>query len=153
MLKRTVRVSLLVAVAALGCTEGPVTVETVDGPQFARVAMSTTSVNPFGGGAAIAGASATLRRTGDGVAVNLNTNGLTAGNAYTLWAFPGGVLVTGHVVGGSGLATFAGRINFPGVITKLIVRSHGPKLPGNAQFLTPGGGCNPCENQQEANFP
>jgi hypothetical protein len=36
----------------------------------------------------------------------------------------------------------------------LIVRSHGPKLPGNAQFLTTGGGCdvNDCANQQQAVF-
>ena len=46
MLKRFVNVPVFVAaaLAALGCTEGPVAVETIDSPAFAVVTISATSV-------------------------------------------------------------------------------------------------------------
>ena len=162
MLKHTVRVPTLVAAAvavvALGCTESPVAVETIDSQALAVVTRSATSVTALPGGAAIAGASATLTEAGNGVAVRFNTNGLTAGDAYSLWAFSGGppLLVTGQVVGGSGQTTFAGRIGSVPIasVTQLILRNHGPKLPGNAQFLDAFGGCPPneCSSVQRAGF-
>ena len=159
MLKGTVKVPMLVAaaIAALSCTEGPTTVDAIDSAAFAKVVKSTTTVTVIPGGATVAGASATLKRTGDGVAVRLNTNGLTAGNAYTLWAFSGGppaLFVTGNVVGGSGRATFAGRVISSDPITRLFLRDHGPKLPGNVQFSGPSGGCPPntCVTLQRADF-
>ncbi len=161
MLKHTVRVPTLVAAAvavvALGCTESPVAVETIDSPALAVVTISATSVTALPGGAPIAGASATLTQAGNGVAVRFNTNGLTAGDAYSLWAFSGGpLLVAGRVVGGSGQTTFAGRIGSVPIasVTHLILRNHGPKLPGNAQFLDASGGCPPnaCSSVQRADF-
>ena len=161
MLKHTVRVPTLVAAAvavvALGCTESPVAVETIDSQALAVVTISATSVTAIPDGATIAGASATLTQAGNGVAVRFNTNGLTAGDAYSLWAFaPGPLLVTGQVVGGSGQTTFAGRIGSVPIasVTQLILRNHGPKLPGNAQFLDAFGGCPPneCSSVQRAGF-
>ena len=67
------------------------------------------------------------------------------------------VVIGAGVVGASGEATFAGRVTPLGAITHLIVRDHGPKLPGNAQFLGPSGGCdgpgpNTCISIQLAQF-
>ena len=156
--RRTVfAATIALAVVALGCTESPVAVETIDSPALAVVTISATSVTALPGGAPIAGASATLTQAGNGVAVRLNTNGLTAGDAYSLWAFSGGpLLVTGHVVGGSGQTTFTGRIGSVPIasVTHLILRHNGPNLPGNAQFLGPNGGCPPntCTSVQRADF-
>lgn len=63
---------------------------------------------------------ASIVRTGSGVSVQVHATGLNPGDAYTAWLFtfddgdPTGmpdiaVNVAGHVVGGSGNATFAGR--------------------------------------------
>jgi len=72
---------------------------------------------------------------------------------------------TGLVVGGSGKATFAARtrvgdlgirgiglLDALGSEIHLVVRDHGPKLPGNAQLSEFGGGCDvyPCANVQLA---
>ena len=61
---------------------------------------------------------ASIVRTGSGVSVQVHATGLNPGDAYTAWLFtfdPGvekpdiAVNVAGHVVGGSGNATFSGR--------------------------------------------
>lgn len=72
---------------------------------------------------------------------------------------------TGLVVGGSGTATFAARVKVGdlgirgiglldalGSEIHLVVRDHGPKLPGSAQLGEFGGGCDvyPCANVQLA---
>lgn len=72
---------------------------------------------------------------------------------------------TGLVVGGSGKATFAARVKVGdlgirgiglidalGSEIHLVVRDHGPKLPGSAQLAEFGGGCDayPCANVQDA---
>jgi len=72
---------------------------------------------------------------------------------------------TGLVVGGSGQATFAARtkvgdlgirgiglLDALGSEIHLVVRDHGPKLPGSAQLAEFGGGCDvyPCANVQLA---
>lgn len=69
------------------------------------------------------------------------------------------------VAGGSGKATFSGRVkageigdrgvgllNPTGAEIHLVIRDHGPKLPGNAQLSEFGGGCdvNACGNVQVA---
>ena len=71
-------------------------------------------------GGAVGDGTASIVRTGSGVSVQVHATGLIPGNAYTAWLFtfddgdPTGmpdiaVNVAGHVVGGSGNATFAGR--------------------------------------------
>lgn len=135
---------------------------------------------PFGG-AIIPGAVAELKRFPNGVNFKLKTNGLVAGGAYTLWvavfnnpsacntpfacnpgdegnmaAGPDLFNGAGQVVGGSGTATFSGRVNTGdtgdsgvgllnvfGAQIDLAVRHHGPKLPGNAQLSEFNGGCPP----------
>lgn len=156
------------------------------------VVQTTSIVTDFPNGAAIPGATARLMRGKDGVNAWLQTNGLIPGNAYTLWVVvfnhpancdvPGecrlidaieddpavGVDLlnaVGHVVGGSGEATFAGRVAVGQVGIRgvglldafepeihLVVRDHGPKLPGAAQLGEFGGGCetNGCANVQDA---
>lgn len=65
---------------------------------------------------------ASIVRTGSGVSVQVHATGLNPGDAYTAWLFtfddgdPTGmpdiaVNVAGHVVGGSGNATFSGRVS------------------------------------------
>ncbi len=69
---------------------------------------------------AVGDGTASIVRTGSGVSVQVHATGLNPGDAYTAWLFtfddgdPAGkpdiaVNVAGHVVGGSGNATFAGR--------------------------------------------
>lgn len=90
---------------------------------------------PLGKTGAVAGASAQLVRNDNGIAYRLNTTGLEAGNAYTLWLVvvnnPSACMSTpcsapeiinnaatdsqvrfaaGHVAGASGNGTFAGRV-------------------------------------------
>lgn len=70
-----------------------------------------------------------------------------------------------HVVGASGTGTFAGRVNVGEVGIRgvglldafepeihLVVRDHGPKLPGAVQLKQFGGGCGvyACANVQDA---
>ena len=88
--------------------------------------------------------------------MEFRTNELIAGDAYSLWAFSGGspLLVTGDVADDSGRAKFEGDVISPAPITHLVLRNHGPKLPGDAQFLDPNGGCPPnmCSSVQRADF-
>ena len=113
----------------------------VNGPALAnaaglRAARSSTIVIPFGGGAPIPGSSSTLVRNGSGVTYTLKTSQLDPGGAYTNWfvvfnnpslctgpcsedddVFPGApagvsvIFATGHVIGSTGEANFAGRLN------------------------------------------
>lgn len=158
------------------------------------VVKSTSVVTEFPNGAEIPGASARLMRGKNGVKGWLRTNGLTPGNAYTLWIIvfnhPENCIMAnecrladamaadpavafdlisagGQVVGQDGRATFAGRarVGEPGrrgiglldaseAQIHLVVRSHGPKLPGSAQLQEFNGGCEPgpneCGNVQDA---
>ncbi len=125
--------------------------------------------------------SSVLNINDNGVSFNLKTTGLTSGNAYTLWLVvfnnPDGcnengcngdefepenaeffaaamidvIYGTGHIVGGSGKATFSGHqkagnnsgsifgpdsyglIDSKQAEIHLIVRDHGPKIPGNVR--------------------
>lgn len=78
-----------------------------------------------------------------------------------------------HVVGGSGKASYGSRLNLGDVLTgggmpsfntfddvfgseiHLVVRSHGPKVPGNDQLLGFNGGCPPatCVNVHASMHP
>ncbi|MGH3716479.1 MAG: hypothetical protein ACRDT4_23910 [Micromonosporaceae bacterium] len=51
----------------------------------AAAERSTSDVRTFASGAAVAGASSSLTRTGSGVSVSLRTTGLSAGDAVTVW--------------------------------------------------------------------
>jgi hypothetical protein len=134
----------------------------------------------------IVGTSQTVRNDG-GVNYVLKTSQLTPGDAVTMWFgvynnpdacaaspcdFPDALnpateadflYAAGHVIGGSGQATFAGHrsvgdtegsifsgvglLNPMGAEIQLIVRSHGPAIPGmtDEQISTFNGGCNPGE--------
>jgi hypothetical protein len=188
---------MLAVAFAAGCAESPTEADglptAIQTAQAAFVATSSivTATPPFGG-AIIPGAVAELKRFPNGVNFQLKTNGLVAGGAYTLWVavfnhpeecnvphacnpgdesnpavgadlFNG----AGQVVGGSGTATFSGRVNTGdtgdigtglldvfGAQIVLAVRHHGPKLPGNAQLSEFNGGCPPnsCATVQAAEF-
>lgn len=163
---------------------------------------SSSSVYDFGSGDPVAGASASLNRGPNGISMQFNTNGLEPGSAYTNWwvvfnhpenctggtpdlslcgpddfangDVGGSVLwATGHVIGGSGTATFSahltagspsgqvlfgpGLLNPDGAEIHIVARTHGQALTGQAlvsQLKTVGGGCdvNVCEDTQFAVF-
>jgi hypothetical protein len=95
----------------------------------------------------------TLTRTGSGIAFSLQTSGLQAGHAVTIWWMvfnPDGPLsvqyAAGHVIDDSGVAEFGGHLSVgdtdgvinggPGLLDAqaanvvLVVRDHGPADPG-----------------------
>jgi hypothetical protein len=117
----------------------------------AGAATQTTSpVATFAG--AVVGSSA-LTRTGSGISFSLQTSGLQAGHAVTVWWMvfnpDGSVSVqyaAGHVIDEGGAAEFGGHLRVgdthgvinggPGLLDAqgatvvLVVRDHGPKDPG-----------------------
>jgi hypothetical protein len=127
---------------------------------FAGGATSTTvdSVSPSVDG--VEGTS-TVVRNGQGVSVTYHVVGLTPGNVYSAWVSvnkfpPPAEPLAGVVVGGSGKATFAGRIAEGGLLSDpatddvfIIIVNHGPKVPGSIRLAmtTPpfcsGGPCGP----------
>jgi len=155
---------------------------------------SATSVIPFLGGAPIPGSSSTLVRNTGGISYTLKTSQLDPGGTYTNWyvvfnnpslctgpcgedddVFPGApagvsvIFADGHVIGHTGAASFAGRLNVgdtkgalfgPGLSDPygaeihIVVRHHGQPVPGmiNEQISMFNGGCsvNVCSDQQEA---
>ncbi len=119
-----------------------------------------------------------IKRNRNGITAQLETTVVPAGHAVTIWAvydnMPGmdggtGVArLAGRVVGG-GVAHFADRLragatkdllrgvpltNPLGAEITLIVRTHGPPIPGQVddQIHTVGGGCDmfPCEDLARA---
>lgn len=117
--------------------------------------------NPF---LVVDGASSKLRRNKNGITVNLKTNGLIPGNAYTLWWIvfdnpgtpPGpptlNTAAVGHIVGASGKGNFSAHLstgpNFSNPLTAevhMVLRSHGPAVPGMIpdQIHTWDVGCDP----------
>jgi hypothetical protein len=125
----------------------------------AGAATQTTSpVATFAGG--VVGTS-TLTRTGSGISFSLQTTGLQAGHAVTVWWMvfnPNGPLsvqyAAGHVIDEGGAAEFGSHLSVgdtdgvinggPGLLDALaadvvlVVRDHGPKDPGrvNEQLHT-----------------
>ena len=93
----------------------------------------------------------TLVRNDNGVSVRYQVGGLTPGNVYSAWVStvlppPPAEPLAGVVVGGSGKATFAGRIVEGGVLSDsatdtvfIIIVNHGPKVPGSIReaMITP----------------
>ena len=151
----------------------------------------TVPVHLFMSSVVVPGASSMLVRNDNGVTGTVHTDGLTAGNAYTMWfvvfnnpaACVGGcgaddlgragvnssvVYGAGHVVGGEGnnfagwlgVGDTDGAIAGPGLLNSrgaeihLIIRNHGPAMPGliDEQIHSFNGGCPPnsCANVQAA---
>jgi glucose/arabinose dehydrogenase len=131
----------------------------------AGAATQTTSpVTTFAG--ATVGTS-TLTRTDGGIAFSLQTTGLAAGHAMTIWWMvfnPNGSVsvqyAAGHVIDEGGTAEFGGYLkvgdtdgvinNGPGLLDALganvvlVVRDHGPKDPGRVdEQIHSFGACNP----------
>jgi len=103
----------------------------------------------------------TVVRNDNGVSITYQLEGLTPGNVYSAWVSVNGFPppaepLAGVVVGGSGKATFAGRIVEGGLLSDsatddvfVIIVNHGPKVPGSIRLAmtTPpfcsGGPCGP----------
>ena len=157
-----------------------------EGAAAARAASSTSPIVTFPAIEPHDGQS-TLTRTPNGVNFRFATNGLNSGHAYTLWvviwnapqncedgcdgfdlftetALPDMLYGAGNVVGGSGQATFSGRIQVGDASGSVqaplglaanglmypydaeihfIVKDHGPKLPAYMPDMiqTLAGGC------------
>jgi hypothetical protein len=126
--------------------------------------QTPSPVTTFAG--AIVGSS-TLTRTDSGIAFSLQTTGLQAGHAVTIWWMvfnPDGPLsvqyAAGHVIDQGGAAEFGGHLqvgdtdgvinNGPGLLDAraanvvLVVRDHGPADPGRVdEQIHTFGACNP----------
>jgi len=88
----------------------------------------------------------TLVRNDNGVSITYQLEGLTPGNVYSAWVSingfpPPAEALAGVVVGGSGKATFAGRIAEGGLLSDsatddvfVIIVNHGPKVPGSIRL-------------------
>ena len=118
------------------------------------VVTTTSPVVDFATGSVVFGES-TVMRTENGITASLTVSGLPPG-AYTFWmrvdapgVAPAAGRLAGHVVGESGNATFSGHVNVGDVVGNpsipglegtlqdplhatitLVVRSHGPAVPG-----------------------
>lgn len=185
----------LLAAFTVACNGDAPTALNTDGALQAPTALSgqtTADVEVFEfDGTPVPGGSSKITRTANGANSVLHTSGLEPGHAHTMWMVvfnvpdecattpctgddvaPGTaamvdvIYVAGHVVGGSGKATFSGRraagdnsksvfadlgAPAPGLIDPLtaemhlVVRTHGPKVPGqvSSQIHTFEGTCTP----------
>ena len=151
-------------------------------PTLNKVTSSTSDVSLIADPTVVVGSSKIVRNQ-NGVNVTVNTSGLEPGSAVTIWLVifnnpgtpgpPDDVIYgAGHVVGGNGTAHFAAHLNegdsggslfpqpSPGLIDAetaeihIVVRSHGPAIPGMIpeQIHTLEGDCDPnvCEDLQFA---
>ena len=87
---------------------------------------------PVIAGDPVDGATASIHRNAAGVTINIHTVGLDPGHAYTAWLFEvncqlsaGPVQLTGHVVGGSGVGNFSGRVGVNSDPTRPVQDPHG----------------------------
>lgn len=151
---------------------------------FARSSNSTQDIFArVAGEVAFSGdvvGSATLHRKKDRVTANIHTNGLTPGDAYTVWfivfeapdKFVDALYATGGVVSDNGVANFTATLSegdASGSIATntgltdaehqgvhMVIRSHGPAIPGmvDEQITTVGGGCgiNVCVDEADVVF-
>jgi hypothetical protein len=149
---------ILVALALVGLLSVPL---------VSRAGAATQTTSPVTTFAGATVGTSTLTRTGSGISFSLQTTGLQAGHALTVWWMvfnPNGPLsvqyAAGHVVDEGGAAEFGGHLSVgdtdgvinggPGLLDAagasvvLVVRDHGPKDPGrvNEQIHT-FGVCNP----------
>jgi len=167
--------ALVFLVVAAACSDTPVEpgqTPEIAGLSFAAVQKTTADVHPFADFSLDVGDSR-INRTENGIDIKLQTTGLTPGNTYTVWAVvfndgdagnDGGAFdavrfVAGQVAGGSGTASFSGRVKAndgggelfgeltdpEGAEVHLVVRCHGPKDPEfmPAQINSFAGGCTP----------
>jgi hypothetical protein len=130
---------------------------------ISRAGAATQTTSPVATFAGATVGTSTLTRTGSGISFSLQTSGLQAGHAVTVWWMvfnpDGSVSVqyaAGHVVDDSGVAEFGGHLSVgdldgvinggPGLLDALgadvvlVVRDHGPADPGrvNEQIHTFG---------------
>jgi hypothetical protein len=130
--------------------------------------QTTSNVTRIGDATMTKVGTSTLTRTGSGVSFSLQTSGLEAGHAVTIWwmvANPdGGVAVlyaAGHVIDQGGAAEFGGYLQVGdnrgytmgddrtledalGARVFLVVRDHGPAKPGTVDDqIHTFGECNP----------
>ena len=128
--------------------------------------------------------SATLHRKKDRMTANIHTKGLTPGDAYTVWfvifeapdVFVDVLYAGGGVVGDNGVANFSAHLSeddisglhivppstFQGLTdaehqgVHMVIRSHGPVIPGMEylQISTFNGGCdtNVCADEADVIF-
>jgi len=132
-----------------------------------RAGAATQTTSPVTTFAGATVGSSTLTRTDSGIAFWLQTSGLQAGHAVTIWWMvfnpDGSVSVqyaAGHVIDQGGAAEFGGHLsvgdtdgvinNGPGLLDAqgadvvLVVRDHGPKDPGRVpEQIHTFGACNP----------
>ena len=133
-----------------------------------RAGAATQTTSPVATFAGEAVGTSTLTRTGSGISFSLQTTGLEAGHAVTIWWMvfnPDGPLsvqyAAGHVIDEGGAAQFGGHLGVgdtdgvinggPGLLDAqaadvvLVVRDHGPADPGrvNQQIHTFDDVCNP----------
>jgi hypothetical protein len=133
----------------------------------AGAATQTTSPVTTFAGAPVGTSTSTLVRTDSGIAFSLQTTGLQAGHAVTIWWMvfnPNGPLsvqyAAGHVIDEGGAAEFGGTLQEgdtegvinggPGLLDAqganvvLVVRDHGPADPGRVdEQIHTIGACNP----------
>jgi len=134
---------------------------------ISRAGAATQTTSPVTTFAGTVVGTSTLTRTGSGVSFSLQTAGLQAGHAVTIWWMvfnPDGPLsvqyAAGHVIDEGGAAEFGGHLsvgdtdgvinNGPGLLDALganvvlVVRDHGPKDPGSVEEqIHTFGACNP----------
>jgi hypothetical protein len=128
---------------------------------LSRAGAATETSSPVATFAGAVVGTSTLTRTGSGISFSLQTTGLEAGHAVTIWWMvfnPDGPLsvqyAAGHVIDEGGAAGFGGHLqvgdtdgvinNGPGLLDALganvvlVVRDHGPTDPGrvNEQIHT-----------------
>jgi hypothetical protein len=127
---------------------------------ISRAGAATQTTSPVTSSAGAVGTS-TLVRTDSGIAFSLQTSGLPAGHAVTVWwmvvnpdaAAPSVLYAAGHVVDDSGAAEFGGSLqegdtdgvveldglslegllDATGATVVLVVRDHGPARPDIVQ--------------------
>ena len=138
-----------------------------------RAGAATQSTSPVATFAGATVGTSTLTRTGSGISFSLQTTGLQAGHAVTVWWMvfnPDGPLsvqyAAGHVIDDSGVAEFGGHLRVgdldgainggPGLLDAqgadvvLVVRDHGPTDPARVdEQIHTIGACNPtCTDRQ-----
>jgi hypothetical protein len=155
-------VGVLLAVATLLRAQSPIAAD----HDFASVKVIST-------GAGVG--SAELVRNNNGISCVIHTSGLVPGDAYSVWwVIPEEALIfnaTGGIAGGDGTASFAGHASTGPVgpvdgsvvlsngdgsfdqprtdTVTVIIRHHGPPIPGSINFGCGAGGC---KNVQMATF-
>jgi hypothetical protein len=134
---------------------------------ISRAGADTQTPSPVTTFAGAVVGSSTLTRTESGVSFSLQTTGLQAGHAVTIWWMvfnPGGSVsvqyAAGHVIDEGGAAEFGGHLkvgdtdgvinNGPGLLDArganvvLVVRDHGPHDPGRVdEQIHTFDACNP----------